>query len=89
VLVIRNDNRWSLGTAHYSVLNRPILQIEEGSYGWMARRRILFSFDTDFAGKGRPAVRFELGRGGLASLATSPVVLFVALPETESKSDPG
>jgi hypothetical protein len=25
----------------------------------------------------------------MASLATSPVVLFVALPETESKSDPG
>ena len=50
--------------------------------------RILFSFETAYQeGEGQPPDRTR--QDGLRLVFTPAVVLFIALPETENKTDPG
>ena len=51
---------------------------------------ILFSFDTDLPEGEGPASRSELReKDGQRQAFTPAVILFIALPEPEDKSDPG
>jgi hypothetical protein len=49
---------------------------------------ILFSFETDFTGRVK-ALRSELGSDGQWPALTPAVILFIALPEADDKTDPG
>lgn len=60
--------------------------------GWRltAEGVILFSFETDFRreGEGRSPDRYLAGRGQ-GQAFTPALILFIALPEVEDKTDPG
>jgi hypothetical protein len=50
---------------------------------------ILFSFETDFTGRVKAGLRSKLWQGRSAAAFTPAVILFIALPEAEDKTDPG
>jgi hypothetical protein len=56
----------------------------------VAESRVLFSFESDFAGrvKARPADRNFAGNGQRRAF-TPAVILFIALPETKDNIEPG
>jgi hypothetical protein len=50
---------------------------------------IRFSFETDFTGRVKAGLRSKLWQGRSAAAFTPAVILFIALPEAEDKTDPG
>ena len=50
---------------------------------------ILFSFETDFTGRVKAGPRSKLGSDGQWPALTPAVILFIALPEADDKTDPG
>jgi hypothetical protein len=50
---------------------------------------ILFSFETDFAGRVKAGLRSKLWQRRSAAAFTPAVILFIALPEAEDKGDSG
>jgi hypothetical protein len=50
---------------------------------------ILFSFETDFAGRVKAGPQIETWQGRSAAAFTPAVILFIALPEAEDKIEPG
>jgi hypothetical protein len=56
---------------------------------WRAESSILFSFDTDLPRRVKASRAIKLGRTVCRPAFTPAVVLFIALPEFENKTDPG
>jgi len=50
---------------------------------------ILFSFETDFTGRVKAGPQIETWQRRSAAAFTPAVILFIALPNTEDKTDPG
>jgi hypothetical protein len=50
---------------------------------------ILLSFETDFTGRVKAGLRSKLWQGRSAAAFTPAVILFIALPNAEDKTDPG
>jgi hypothetical protein len=60
---------------------------------WGSRRvtesSILFSFETDFTGRVKAGPQIETWQRRSAAAFTPAVILFIALPNAEDKTDPG
>jgi hypothetical protein len=50
---------------------------------------ILFSFETDFTGRVKAGPQIETWQGRSVAAFTPAVIIFIALPETENKTEPG
>jgi hypothetical protein len=55
----------------------------------MVESSILFSFETDFAGRVKAGPQIETWQRRSAAAFTPAVILFIALPELEDKPEPG
>jgi len=70
------------------VYKRPMFRVGNSQRG--TESSILFSFESDFAGrvKARPADR-NLAGDGQRRAFTPAVILFIALPDTKDNIEPG
>ena len=70
------------------LIYRPILQFEEGLYSGK-QKAVFFSRSTPTCREGEGQARDRTRQDGLHPAFTPAVVLFIALPEAENKTDPG
>jgi len=76
-----------IANLRHGVYNRPMFRV------WGSRREtkssILFSFETDFTGRVKAGPQIETWQRRSAAAFTPAVILFIALPNAEDKTDPG
>jgi hypothetical protein len=60
-----------------------------GGRRWQAESSILFSFETDFTGRVKAGPQIETWQGRSAAAFTPAAIIFISLPETENKTEPG